>query len=45
MSRYLIRRIEENPASVLRTRTQLVALEGNGRLERIPIPQRPDRRD
>ena len=35
MSRYLIRRIEENPAIVLRTRTQLVALEGNGRLERI----------
>ena len=35
MSRYLIRRIEENPAIVLRTRTQIVALEGNGRLERI----------
>ena len=35
MSRYLIRRIEENPAIVLHTRTQLVALEGNGRLERI----------
>ena len=35
MSRYLIRRIEENPAIVLRTRTQIVALEGNGRLEHI----------
>jgi thioredoxin reductase (NADPH) len=35
MSRYLIRRIEENPAIVLRTRTEIVALEGNGRLERI----------
>ncbi|MET0216129.1 MAG: NAD(P)/FAD-dependent oxidoreductase, partial [Vicinamibacterales bacterium] len=35
MSRYLIRRIEENPAIVLHTRTQIVALEGNGRLERI----------
>jgi len=35
MSRYLIRRIEENPAIDLRTRTQIVALEGNGRLERI----------
>jgi thioredoxin reductase (NADPH) len=35
MSRYLIRRIEENPAVVLRTRTEIVALEGNGRLERI----------
>ena len=28
MSRYLIRRIEENPAIELRTRTELVALEG-----------------
>jgi len=35
MSRYLIRRIEENPAIVLRTRTQIVALDGNGHLERI----------
>jgi thioredoxin reductase (NADPH) len=35
MSRYLIRRIEENPRIVVRTRTQIVALEGDGRLERI----------
>jgi thioredoxin reductase (NADPH) len=35
MSRYLIRRIEENPSIVLHTRTQIVALEGSGRLERI----------
>jgi len=35
MSRYLIRRIEENPAIVVRTRTEIVALEGNGKLERI----------
>jgi thioredoxin reductase (NADPH) len=35
MSRYLIRRIEETPSIVLRTRTQIVGLEGNGRLERI----------
>jgi len=35
MSRYLIRRIEENPAIVLRTNTQIVALEGNGHLERV----------
>ena len=35
MSRYLIRRIEDNPAIVVRTRTELVALEGNGRLQRI----------
>jgi thioredoxin reductase (NADPH) len=35
MSRYLIRRIEENPAIVLRTRTRIVALEGDRKLERI----------
>src|SRR5262249_55340979 len=35
MSRYLIRRIEENPAIVLRTQTQIVALEGKQQLERI----------
>jgi Pyridine nucleotide-disulphide oxidoreductase len=35
MSRYLIRRIEENPRIILRTCTQIIALEGNGRLERI----------
>jgi thioredoxin reductase (NADPH) len=35
MSRYLIRRIEENPAIVLHTRTQIVALEGKQQLQRI----------
>jgi thioredoxin reductase (NADPH) len=35
MSRYLIRRIEENPAIVLRTNTEIVALEGGDRLERV----------
>jgi len=35
MSRYLIRRIEENPLIELKTQTEIVALEGNGRLERI----------
>jgi thioredoxin reductase (NADPH) len=35
MSRYLIRRIEENPAITLRTRTEIEALAGNGKLERI----------
>jgi CRP-like cAMP-binding protein len=35
MSRYLIRRIEDNPAIVLRTQAQIVALEGNGHLERV----------
>ena len=35
MSRYLIRRIEDNPAIELRTHTELVALEGGDRLERV----------
>jgi thioredoxin reductase (NADPH) len=35
MSRYLVRRIEENPAIVLRTSTQIVGLEGNGQLARV----------
>jgi thioredoxin reductase (NADPH) len=35
MSRYLIRRIEETPTIHLRTRTEIVALEGNGHLERV----------
>jgi thioredoxin reductase (NADPH) len=35
MSRYLIRRIEENPSIVVRTHTQLEAVEGNGHLERV----------
>jgi thioredoxin reductase (NADPH) len=35
MSRYLSRRIEENPAISLRTLTQIVGVEGDGRLERI----------
>ncbi|PYR56536.1 MAG: pyridine nucleotide-disulfide oxidoreductase [Acidobacteria bacterium] len=35
MSRYLIRRIEETPAIVLKTRTEIVALEGDEHLERV----------
>ena len=35
MSRYLIRRIEESPAITFRPHTQIQALEGDGRLERI----------
>ncbi len=35
MSRYLILRIEDNPAITLRTRTEITALEGNGHLERV----------
>ncbi len=35
MSRYLIRRIEDNPAITLRTHTEIVGLEGDDRLERV----------
>ena len=35
MSRYLVRRIEQNPAVVLRTNTEIVALEGNDHLETV----------
>ena len=35
MSRYLIRRIEETPTIQIKTRTEIVALEGNGHLERV----------
>jgi thioredoxin reductase (NADPH) len=35
MSRYLIRRIEGNPAIVLRPRTEIVALDGANHLERV----------
>jgi len=35
MSRYLIRRIEDNPAISLRTDTEIAALEGQNQLERV----------
>jgi thioredoxin reductase (NADPH) len=35
MSRYLIRRIEETPNITLHVRTEITALEGTGRLERV----------
>jgi thioredoxin reductase (NADPH) len=35
MSRYLIRRIEENPSIQLQPNTEIVALEGDGHLERV----------
>ena len=35
MSRYLVRRIEETPTIQVRTRTEIVALEGNRHLERV----------
>jgi thioredoxin reductase (NADPH) len=35
MSRYLVRRLEATPTITLRTRTELVALEGDGHLEQV----------
>jgi len=35
MSRYLVRRIDETPTIHVRTRTEIVALDGNGHLERV----------
>jgi len=35
MSRYLIRRIEDNPAIELRTRTQIIALDGDRHVEGV----------
>jgi thioredoxin reductase (NADPH) len=35
MSRYLVRRIEDNPNIVLLTQTEIVALEGDSHLERV----------
>ena len=35
MSRYLIRRIEENPTIVLRTHTEIAGLEGSDHVERV----------
>lgn len=35
MSRYLIQRIAENPAIELHCNTEIVALDGNGKLERV----------
>ena len=35
MSRYLIRRIEDNPRITLRTRTEIAGLEGDWHLERV----------
>ena len=40
MSQYLIRRIEETPNITLHTRTQLTALEGSERLERVSWTRR-----
>jgi thioredoxin reductase (NADPH) len=37
MSRYLIRRIEENPAITLRTGAEIVGLDGSDRLERVHV--------
>jgi thioredoxin reductase (NADPH) len=42
MSRYLIRRIEESPSITLHTYTQLTALDGSDRLERVCWRRMPD---
>jgi thioredoxin reductase (NADPH) len=44
MSRYLIRRIEESPKITLHIRTQVTALEGNERLERVAWRTEPGER-
>jgi thioredoxin reductase (NADPH) len=43
MSRYLIRRIEESPNITLRTHTEIAALEGDGKLERVKLRSGSDR--
>ncbi len=43
MSRYLIRRIEENPAIELHAHSELAALEGDGHLERVTWADRVTR--
>ncbi len=48
MSRYLIRRIEDNPRITLRTRTEITGLEGDWHLERVHWSHRdgtPEARD
>jgi thioredoxin reductase (NADPH) len=45
MSRYLIRRIEENPKIVLRTRTEIAGLHGDGHLEEVTVQDRGAGRD
>jgi thioredoxin reductase (NADPH) len=42
MSRYLIRRIEENPRITLRTQTEIVGLEGEDHLETVQWRKRND---
>jgi len=45
MSRYLIRRIEENPNITLRPFTEIAALDGNGQLERVTWRSQGDQRE
>jgi thioredoxin reductase (NADPH) len=40
MSRYLVRRIEQSPNIVLRTRTEISALDGSDRLEHVSLRDR-----
>ena len=37
MSRYLIRRMEDHPAIIVRTHTEIIALEGGDHLERVQL--------
>jgi thioredoxin reductase (NADPH) len=43
MSRYLIRRIEQNPKITLLPHTQIAALDGDKHLERVNVAQQPNR--
>jgi thioredoxin reductase (NADPH) len=45
MSRYLIRRIEDNPKIELRTRAEISAVEGDGHLARVRIRDRETGRE
>ncbi len=40
MSRYLIRRIEDNPAIVMHTHTEVAGIDGNGHVERVHLRNR-----
>lgn len=42
MSRYLLRRLEDNVNVTVHTNTELVALEGKDRLERVTLRRAPD---
>ncbi|HET9266187.1 MAG TPA: hypothetical protein VFO14_24280 [Vicinamibacterales bacterium] len=41
MSRYFVRRIEENPAIILRTHSEIEGLDGNGHPRTGPLARQP----